>query len=333
MILRAGRDEDAAEFIDLIGACWAEYPGVGLLVDEEVPELRALASYFAAAGGALWVHEVDGRVAAMAGVKPVGGGVWELCKVYARPALRGTGVAQALVSAAEDFARAAGGAEMVLWSDTNFDRAHRFYEKCGYVRHGGIRALEDASRTLEFGYMKPLSGVRVMALDVAAAGSAVPVLASVLRACVAEGAHLGFLAPLEMAAASAYFRGVAKRVALGECVLLAAWCDGVLAGSVQVEFDLPENQRHLVEIQKLMVRASARRRGVARRLMAAAEDVVQAAGRRMMVLDCRAGDAGEALFGALGFGEVGRIGGGLVDGDVVIFRKLVGLNLASAGVG
>ena len=44
--IRAGRDEDAGGFIALIGAAWAEYPGCVLDVDGELPELRALATYF-----------------------------------------------------------------------------------------------------------------------------------------------------------------------------------------------------------------------------------------------------------------------------------------------
>ena len=58
--IRCGRDEDASGFIALIGDCWAEYPGVILDVDNEVPELRALASYYASRGGALWAAEQDG---------------------------------------------------------------------------------------------------------------------------------------------------------------------------------------------------------------------------------------------------------------------------------
>jgi hypothetical protein len=43
-VIRPGRDSDAAGFIALIGACWAEYPGCVLDVDGELPELRALAT-------------------------------------------------------------------------------------------------------------------------------------------------------------------------------------------------------------------------------------------------------------------------------------------------
>ena len=43
-MIRRGHNCDADGFIALIGACWAEHPGVVLDVDGELPELRALAT-------------------------------------------------------------------------------------------------------------------------------------------------------------------------------------------------------------------------------------------------------------------------------------------------
>jgi ribosomal protein S18 acetylase RimI-like enzyme len=326
-LLRPGRDDDAADFIALVGAAWAEYPGAGLDVDGENPELRALASYFAQAGGALWAHESNGRVDAMIGTKPLGDDVWELCKVYVAPARRGTGLAAALMQTAESHARAHGARDMILWSDTKFDRAHRFYEKHGYIRHGGIRALDDASNTLEFGYLKPLAGTRILPLDVAAAGSATAVLADILRACVDEGAHHGYLPPLVPAAARAHYQSVAKAVALGERILLAAWHNGILAGSVQIRLDTPENQRHRVDIEKLAIHPACRRQGIARRLMQEAETATARLGRELVLLDTAANSAAAAMYRRLGWSEIGQIPGCARDMagdvDVVIFSKWV----------
>lgn len=151
-VLRAGRDADAAGFIALIGACWAEYPGCVMDLDGEVPELRALASHYAAQGGALWAAEQGGLVVGVVGGKPFGDGAWEVCKMYAYAQQRGTGLGQAMLAAVEGHARGQGATAMRLWSDTRFDRAHRFYEKCSYVRAGPIRALNDRSNTMEFEY-------------------------------------------------------------------------------------------------------------------------------------------------------------------------------------
>ena len=75
---------------------------------------------------------------------------------------RGTDLAPRLLATAEAHARAAGATRLVLWSDTRFDRAHRFYEKHSYIRHGPIGVLHDLSNSLEFGYAKPVSGIEVL---------------------------------------------------------------------------------------------------------------------------------------------------------------------------
>ena len=152
-MIRPGRDGDAAGFIALIGRCWADYPGVVLHVDAEAPELRALASYYAGLGGGLWVW---GDVEAMVGVRPRDGGLWELCKVYVHPARHGTGVAQRMVGVAEGYAQVRGAARMELWTDTRFERAHRFYEKLGFVRGGEPRALGDLCGSWEYHYSRDL---------------------------------------------------------------------------------------------------------------------------------------------------------------------------------
>jgi GNAT superfamily N-acetyltransferase len=69
--------------------------------------------------------------------------------------LRGTGLADRLLDRAEAHAIAAGARWLALWTDTRFERAHRFYERRGYVRSGLVRALGDLSNTTEFRYAKP----------------------------------------------------------------------------------------------------------------------------------------------------------------------------------
>jgi GNAT superfamily N-acetyltransferase len=159
--LRPGRDADAAGFIELIAACWVEYPGCVMDLDGEVPELRALATYYAQQGGALWAAEANGVVVGVVGTRPLGAGAWEICKMYVARTQRGTGLAKALLDAAESHARNNGATTMKLWSDTRFVRAHRFYEKHSYVRSGPSRVLGDRSNSIEFAYAKPLAGVAV----------------------------------------------------------------------------------------------------------------------------------------------------------------------------
>jgi GNAT superfamily N-acetyltransferase len=140
--------------IALIRSCWSAYPGVRMDVDGEMPELHALATYYAGHGGALWVAETDAIVSGMIATRSLPNAEWEICRVYVAPALHGGGLAHALLDIAEDHAIAAGARRLVLWSDTRFHRAHRFYEKHGYLRHGAVRVLNDISSSLEFGYAK-----------------------------------------------------------------------------------------------------------------------------------------------------------------------------------
>ncbi|MFC7476653.1 GNAT family N-acetyltransferase [Dankookia sp. GCM10030260] len=312
-MIRPGRDSDAEGFIALIGAAWAEYPGCVLDVDGEVPELRALATHFAGQGGALWVAEHDGQVAGMVGTRPIEDGGWEICRMYLAAGERGSGLAQRLLETAEAHAKAAGAERLVLWSDTRFDRAHRFYEKQSYVRQGAIRALGDLSNSLEFRYAKPARRLVVKALDAAAAASAERRLSEILIGCVEAGASVYFLPPLAMEVARGFWRNVAKDVATGGRVLLAAWLDGALVGTAQLGLDMPQNQPHRADVVKVLVHPATRRAGIGRALMRRIEVEAQAHGRRLLVLDT-AGDAGEKLYSAMGWQEAGTIPGFALDG-------------------
>jgi GNAT superfamily N-acetyltransferase len=132
----------------LIGRCWADYPGCILDVDAEEPHLYALATHYRAQGGALWVA---GDGAGMIATRPIGAGVWEICRVYVHPDLHGAGLGHALMDTAEAYALAQGATLLELWSDTRFLRAHRFYERRGYSR-GGSRLLHDLSKSEEWRY-------------------------------------------------------------------------------------------------------------------------------------------------------------------------------------
>jgi GNAT superfamily N-acetyltransferase len=325
-ILRPGRDEDAPQFIELMAACWAEYPGCVMDVDGEVPELRALATHYAEKGGALWTAETDGRVVGMVATQSLEDGVWELCKTYVHSTHRGGGIAHLLAGAVERHARAQGATRLKLWSDTRFDRAHRFYEKRGFVRAGPIRALNDLSNSVEFVYAKPLAGVAVEQLDAAGAASAERRLALILQACVEAGASVSFMPPLAEATARGFWRSASAGVAKGERLLFAGWLEGELVGTVQVEFAMAPNQPHRAEISKLLVLPEARRRGLARLLLARAEEAALRAGRTLLTLDTRAGDMAEPLYRSAGWLEAGRIPGFALNAervpcDTVYFYK------------
>jgi len=312
--IRPARDDDADAFVAIVSASWAEYPGCVTDILGEAPELHALATAMAHQGGHAWAACVDGAVAGLVACWPREAGIWELGKMYVAARHRGTGVAPALLQTAETFAKTHGAAELTLWSDTRFSRAHAFYERHGFLRTGPIRALDDRSHTIEFGFSKPLVGVEVRVLDAAAAASAPRALADILVTCVAGSASVSFLPPLAPDVARGFWRRAATQVATGRRILVVAWADGVLSGVVTVDCDTPQNQPHRADIQKMLVLPGARRRGIARALMQAAEQAARDAGRRLLTLDT-ASDAAEALYRSLGYTVAGRIPGYALDGD------------------
>jgi ribosomal protein S18 acetylase RimI-like enzyme len=92
-------------------------------------------------------------------------------------------------------------------------------------------------------------------------------------------------------------------------VILAAFDGSTLVGTVQLILAVPPNQPHRGEIAKLLVHRSARRRGVAQRLMGRVEVEARAEGKTLLVLDTVTGDAAERLYEGLGWTTVGVIPG------------------------
>jgi ribosomal protein S18 acetylase RimI-like enzyme len=132
-------------------------------------------------------------------------------------------------------------------------------------------------------------------------------LAAVLLDCVEGGASVSFLASLSQAEAESFFEGVLDGVQRGERILLAAFLDFQVVGTVQVLTAMPPNQPHRADIAKLLVLRSARGKGVGRRLMEAAEEASIEAGKTMLVLDTATGDPAEILYTRLGWNRVGVI--------------------------
>lgn len=150
--------------------------------------------------------------------------------------------------------------------------------------------------------------IRVRLLDGREATERVPELAEVLLDCVEGGASLGFMAPLAREKAESFWRGVAEGVGAGARLLLVAEdAGGELVGTVQVIVGVPENQPHRGDVAKMLVRRSARRRGVGERLMRAAEEAALAAGRTLLVLDTVTGSAAERLYRRLGWTRMGVV--------------------------
>jgi len=134
-------------------------------------------------------------------------------------------------------------------------------------------------------------------------------LADVLIDCVEGGASVSFMHPLTHDRAVTFWRRVAEGVVAGERALLVAEDAYGLCGTVQLSFDLPENQPHRADLTKMLVHRRARRQGLGAALLRAAEATARECGKSLLVLDAVTGGDGARVYARLGWVRVGDIPG------------------------
>ena len=136
----------------------------------------------------------------------------------------------------------------------------------------------------------------------------VDMLADVLHAVVYDGAGVSFVVPFSMDESRRFWvEKVLPGVRAGTRRVLVARLGDRTVGTVQVDLAMPPNQQHRGEVLKLLVHPDARRRGIARRLMLALEDVARAEHRSLLTLDTWTGGYAEALYRSLEYVVVGVI--------------------------
>ncbi len=144
--------------------------------------------------------------------------------------------------------------------------------------------------------------------DAAAVARYRPALVVLLQDVVDGGASVGFLPPLSAEEAAAYWESVAAAIKSdGRRLWIARDAAGGIVGTVQLDLERRANGNHRAEVTKLMVLTSARRRGVGRMLMEAAEAEARRLGRTTLVLDTRQGDPSEVLYRGMGWQPAGVI--------------------------
>ena len=151
--------------------------------------------------------------------------------------------------------------------------------------------------------------IEIRRLDAAEAHAQLDALAAVLFDCVDGGASVGYMAPFSHEQARAAFEGWAAEVEQGRRLILAAFVDDYLVGTVQVVLALMPNQPHRGEIAKVLVHRAARKRGIGRLLMERAEEEARAEGKTLLVLDAVTGGDAARLYDRMGWTTVGVVPG------------------------
>ncbi len=154
-------------------------------------------------------------------------------------------------------------------------------------------------------------------------------LCEVLCDCVEGGASVNFLWPMTRAKAETFWRAVDEGLARGDRALLVAEDPARrIIGTAQAVWAPQENQPHRADIAKMLVHRRARRLGVGRAVLEAAERAAREAGKTVLVLDT-ASDSAERLYARNGWQRVGTIPqyalmpDGAFCATVVFYKKLV----------
>jgi ribosomal protein S18 acetylase RimI-like enzyme len=132
-------------------------------------------------------------------------------------------------------------------------------------------------------------------------------LAALLVEVVAHGGSVSFMHPLAEADARAFWTGSLAAAERGERIVLGAFLDGVLAGTVTLVLDCPPNQPHRGEIAKMMTAVARRGRGVASALLVEAERRAAEHGRTLLVLDTATEGGASRLYERHGYRLTGEI--------------------------
>ena len=160
-------------------------------------------------------------------------------------------------------------------------------------------------------------------------------LSAIMVACVNEGASIGYLTPFGPDDAKAFWTFVGGTMERGARRMLIAEIDGTVKGTIQIGLDMPPNGRHRADIMKLMVDPSARKQGIGKALMLAAEDLAREEHRSLLVLDT-AGEDAERLYLALGYKMSGRVPdyarstNGVLEATTIMYKILEDVDFQAA---
>jgi GNAT superfamily N-acetyltransferase len=114
--------------------------------------------------------------------------------------------------------------------------------------------------------------------------------------------------PLALEHVQAFWRRIGAAVAKGErALLIAEDAQGMIACTVQLVLDQPDNQPHRSVLAKMLVHSRARRLGLGTALTLAAEELGRDCGKTLAVLDTATGSDAERLYTRRGWMPVGRI--------------------------
>ncbi|MCU0481175.1 MAG: GNAT family N-acetyltransferase [Anaerolineae bacterium] len=154
-------------------------------------------------------------------------------------------------------------------------------------------------------------------------------LIALIQDAVADGASIGFIAPMSDEDARAYWKTVQSAVASGDKVIFIALDEHQrVAGSIQLGNATFPNGHHRAEVQKLLVHRDYRNRGIAKTLLNLIEQKARDMGKWLLVLDTVEGSVAQGLYLRSGYVQAGIIpeyalsSAGPYEATVVFYKNL-----------
>jgi acetyltransferase len=143
-------------------------------------------------------------------------------------------------------------------------------------------------------------------------------LCGLLADAIENGASVGFMKPIVNDEIAAYWRRVIADMVDGNRLIWVArnGAAAAIIGSAQLSIETRSNGRHRAEVQKVIVLARCRRRGLATELMAGVENAARMRRLTLLFLDTSVGPGGAcAFYEGLGYSRAGGIPGYALDPD------------------
>jgi len=168
----------------------------------------------------------------------------------------------------------------------------------------------------------------VFLLTSAEVRTSIGALGALLKACVEDGAGIGFILPLGQEKADAFWQKQLVSVDNGSAFVMVARDKEAIAGVVMLALAPQDNGGHRAEVAKLMVHPDHRRKGLARKLMTGIDGLAVSLDRWLLVLDTVTGDRAEKLYPTCGYKKVGCIpdyaygSHGTLDATTVFYKDL-----------
>lgn len=145
MKLRSANNSDFEAIFEIINAHYQKH-GDRVWLEGHDSDLLDIESGYSGKDGAFVVLEDQGTIVGTHATQPVdiSKGLLTFRRLYVKAAYHGRGAGKLLFDWAMDWTAENNFKRVEFWSDIRYKRAHKFFEKYGFINSGKIQHLEDA---------------------------------------------------------------------------------------------------------------------------------------------------------------------------------------------